>query len=82
MDIYSPVLTEVNGMVVTNLRTPSAATEFEGYDSILVSTWSAIDKTVLGDNLTNNVDKGVTVVVVQFAQSAGYFPPAASQDDF
>jgi hypothetical protein len=50
-------------------------------DSILVSTWSAVDQVVLGNMLAEAVDRGTTVVVCQFAQSTVYtFPQGRFAD--
>ena len=67
LDVNCPVLTDIGGVAVTNLRTPTKASDFEGYDSILVSAHSGVDRVLLGNCLADAVDRGVTVVLVMFA---------------
>jgi hypothetical protein len=59
---------------LTTVRNPPQSCPLN-VDSILVTTWSAVDTTILGNILADAVDRGITVVICQFAQSTSYTYP-------
>eukprot|EP01083_Nonionella_stella_P100643 284131_1 len=48
---------------------------FDGYDTILLTTWSSIDEAKLGNLVANAIDKGANVVILLFSNTLSWQHP-------